>query len=62
MAGGPSEVVDCGMGQATLQLADPVAPLLLIDKPGGTAGELSRQHNPGLQRGGGGKIKHQTSD
>ena len=25
-AGGPSEVVDCGTGQARLQLADPAAP------------------------------------
>ena len=40
-AGGPSEVADCGMGQARLQLADPTrwwladpaAPHLRIDKP-----------------------------
>ena len=46
-AGGPSEVADCGTGQARLQLADPtmwwladpVAPHLRIDKPGGTVGE-----------------------
>ena len=44
VAGGPSEVVDCGMGQARLQLADPtrwlladpVAPHSHIDKLGGT--------------------------
>ena len=44
---GPSEMVDCGMGQARLQLADPtrwwladpVAPHSHIDKSGGTAGE-----------------------
>ena len=60
VAGGPLEVADCGMGQARLQLADPtrwwladpVAPYLCIDKPGGTAGEQNRPHNPGLQRGG----------
>ena len=44
VAGGPSEVVDCGRGQARLQLADPIrwwlvdpeAPHSHIDKPGGT--------------------------
>ena len=25
-AGGPSEVADCGMGKASMQLADPMAP------------------------------------
>ena len=44
-AGGPTEAVDCGTGQARLQLADPtrladpVAPNSHIDKLGGTAGE-----------------------
>ena len=51
VAGGPSEVVDCGTHQAVQQLADPAAPHLHIDKPGGTAGERSRPHNPGLQLG-----------
>ena len=37
-AGGPGEVVDCGMGQARLQLADPAAPHSRIDRPGGTVG------------------------
>ena len=66
-ADGPSEVADCGMGQARLQLADPTrwwladpaASHLHIDKPGGTEGERSRPSNPGLQRG---EIKPQTSD
>ena len=66
-AGGPREVVDCGTGQARLQLADPArwklaypaAPHLHIDKPGGMAGEQSRLRNPGLQHG---EIKPQTSD
>ena len=66
-AGGPREVVDCGAGQARLQLADPTrwwladpaAPHSHIDKPGGTAGEQSRPHNTGLQRR---EIKPQTSD
>ena len=48
-AGRPSKVADCGMGQARLQLADPVAPHSHIDKTGGTVGELSRLPNPGLQ-------------
>ena len=47
VAGRPSEVVDCGVGQARLQLTDPTkwwvtdpaAPHLCIDKPGETAGE-----------------------
>ena len=67
MAGRPSEVVDGGTGQARLQLADhtkwwlaaPAAPHLHIDKPGGTAGEGSRPHNPGFQAR---EIKPQTSD
>ena len=67
VAGRPSEVANCGMGQARLQLAyptrwwlaDPVAPHLLIDKLGGLVGEQSRTHNPGLQHG---EIKPQTSD
>ena len=40
-AGGPSEVVDCGMGQARLQLADPMASHSCIDKPEGMEGERS---------------------
>ena len=47
-AGRPSEVVDCGRGQAVRQLADPVAPHSHVDKPGGTVGERNRLHNPGL--------------
>ena len=47
-AGGPSEVADCGMGQARLQLADPMAPHSHVDKPRGTVGERNRLHNPGL--------------
>ena len=66
LGGGPSEVADCGRGQARLQLADPtrwgladpVVPHLWVDKLGGTAGEQSRPSNPGLQRG---EIKPQTS-
>ena len=46
-AGGPSEAVDCGTGQARLQLADPTrysladpaAPHSRIEKSGGTVGE-----------------------
>ena len=48
-AGGPSEVTDCGTGQARLQLASEVA----------VGGPSDRQHNPGLQRG---EIKPQTSE
>ena len=67
VAGRPSKVVDCGMGQARLQLADPTrrwladpaAPHSCIDKLGGTAGERSRPRNPQLQRE---EIKPQTSD
>ena len=59
-AGGPREVADCGTRQARLQLADPTrwwladpaAPHLHIDRPGGTEGERNRLRNPGLQRGG----------
>ena len=66
-AGRPSEVADCGAGQARLQLADPTrwwlaapaAPHSRIDKLGGMAGERSRPHNPGLQHG---EIMPQTSD
>ena len=58
-AGRPSEVADCGMGQARLQLADTKSPHSCIDKPGGTAGERSRPCNPGLQRR---EIKPETSD
>ena len=57
-AGGPSEVVDCGTGQARLQLADPEAPHSCIDKLGGMARERNRPHNPWLQHG---EIKPQTS-
>ena len=47
VAGRPTEVVDCGAGQARLQLSDPTrwwmadlaAPHSPIDKPGGMAGE-----------------------
>ena len=57
---GPREEVDCGMGQARLQLADPTrwwladpaVPHSRLDKPGGTAGEGSRPCNPGLQQRG----------
>ena len=59
VAGGPSEVADCGTGQARLQLADPTASHSRIDKLGGTVGEQSRLRNPGLQCG---EIKPQTSD
>ena len=59
VAGGPSEVVDCGTGQARLQLADPAAPHLCIDKLGGMAGERNRPRNPGLQHA---EIKPQTSE
>ena len=62
-AGGPSEVADCGTGQARLQLADHAAPHLRIDKPGGGGGrwrrERSRPLNTGLQCG---EIKPQTSE
>ena len=67
VAGGPSEVADCGVGWSRLQLADPtrwwladpVAPHLHINKLGGTAGEQSTPQNPELQHG---EIKPQTSD
>ena len=55
---GPSEVVDCGVGQARLQQADPMVPHSLIDKLGGMLGEQSRLSNPGLQFG---EIKPQTT-
>ena len=58
-AGEPSEMVDCGTGQAVQQLADPAAPHSHLDKLGGTAGEQSRPRNPGLQLR---EIKPQTSD
>ena len=66
-AGRPREVVDCGTGQARLQLADPTrwwladpaAPHSHINKLGGTAEERSRPRNTGLQLG---EIKPQTSD
>ena len=66
-AGGPSNVADCGMGQARLQLADPTrwwlpdpaGSLSRIDKPGGMAGEQGRLCNPGFQYR---EIKPQTSD
>ena len=48
-AGGPSEVVDCGAGQAKLRLAGRAA----------AAGPGDRPLNPGLQRR---EIKPQTTD
>ena len=57
--GRPSEVADCGTGQARLQLAGPMAPHSHIDKPGGTVGEQNRPCNTGLQHR---EIKPQTSD
>ena len=73
VAGGLSEVVDCGAGQARLQLAgkeqlaDPLrrrladwaVPHSHADKPGRTKGEQNRPHNPGLQHR---EIKPQISD
>ena len=49
MAGGPSEVEDCGAGWAKLQLAGKAA----------AGGPGDRPPNPELQRG---EIKPQTSD
>ena len=49
VAGGPSEVVDCGAGWAKLQLAGEAAAGGLGDRP----------HNPESQRW---EIKPQTSD
>ena len=49
VAGGPSEVADCGAGWAKLQVASKAA----IGGPG------DRPHNPGLQQG---EIKPQTTD
>ena len=46
-------------GKAVQLLADPTAPHLHMDKPGGTAGERNRLRNPGLQLR---EIKPQTSD
>ena len=53
-ATGPSEVADCGTGQARLQLADPTrrwladpaAPHLRIDKPGGPGGGAKQTVQP----------------
>ena len=39
VAGGPSELVDCGTGHAVQQLVDPTAPHSRTDKQGGTLGE-----------------------
>ena len=58
-AGGPSKVADCGMGQARLQLADPTrwwladpeAPHLHMDKPGGTAGSEADHATQGSSTG-----------
>ena len=58
-AGGPSEVADCGTGQARLQLADPTrwwladpaAPHLHMDKPGGTAGSEADHATQGSSTG-----------
>ena len=66
-AGKASKVADYGKGQARLQLADPTrwwladpaAPYSHVDKLGGTVGEQSRLHNPGLQHR---EIKPQTTD
>ena len=49
MAGGPSEVADCGTGWAKLQLA--------LEAAAGEPGD--RPHDPGLQVG---EIKPQTTD
>ena len=49
--GRPGKVADCGMGQARLQLADPVAPQSHIDKPGGTTGDRNRPCNLGSSMG-----------
>ena len=51
-AGRHGELVDCGTGQARLQLADPTAPHSCIERLGGTAGKRSRPCNPGLQHRG----------
>ena len=57
---GPRDMADCGRtGQAVRHLAEPMAPHLSIDKPGGMAGEGKRLNKPGLQLG---EIKPQTSD
>ena len=48
-AGGPSEVADCGTGQARLQLASEAA----------AGGPGDRPHNPEFQHG---EIKPQTTD
>ena len=58
-AGRPSEVVDCGRGQAVRQLArrswwaDGVGrvPCLCVGKPGGTVPEQDRPHNAEFQPG-----------
>ena len=49
VAGGPSEVADCGVGWAKLQLAGEAA----------AGGPGDRLRNPGFQRG---EIKPQTTD
>ena len=49
VAGGPSEVTDCGAGWAKVQLASEAA----------AGGPGDRPHNPGLQHR---EIKPQTSD
>ena len=58
-AGRPSEVVDCRMGQARLQLADPTrrwladpeAPHSCLDKLAGTAGERADRATQGSSSG-----------
>ena len=58
-AGGPSEVADCGMGQARLQLADPTrwwladpaAPHSRIDKRGGRRGSEADHTTQGSSTG-----------
>ena len=51
VAGGPSKVMDCGMGQAVRQLADPEAPHSHTDKPGRTEGEQNRGSTQGSSAG-----------
>ena len=50
-AGGPSEVADCGTGQARLQLADHAAPHLRIDKQGGGGGSEADHSTQGSSAG-----------
>ena len=68
VAGRPSKVVDCGTGQARLQLEgkavagkprEVVDCRLGADNPGGTTGEQDRPRNLVFQSG---EIKPQTSE